>query len=229
VREDELAVRTPGRDVIAGSSSAADSPPHRSPPAPADNRPFGSGWDHEADQWLVDQVTSGSSAAARAQAFEVLLRRHQDRIYRLALRMLGDPSDAEDVAQDVAVQLWRVLATFTGASAFSTWLYRIVVNRCLNHQRARASPARNTAPLLEADHPTSAGPEQRVLDAARLDAATSALGALPAEQRAALVLCQIEGLTYREAAAIINTSEAALRSRLERARRNLLVATREWT
>lgn len=216
--------RDPGRDAIA-TSMPSEALVHG---AARGAGARGQGWDHQADGWLVTQAVSGSTAAARGQAFEVLLRRHQDRIYRIALRIIGDPTEAEDVAQDVAVQLWRMLATFTGASVFSTWLYRIVVNRCLNRQRARRAPTRDTAPLLESDHPTTAGPEERVLDAARVDAATAALAALPADQRAALVLCQIEGLSYREAAAITHTTEAALRSRLERARRNLLAATRGW-
>ncbi|GAA4821030.1 sigma-70 family RNA polymerase sigma factor [Actinomycetospora corticicola] len=200
-----------------GDGAAAASKPGRA----------GHGWDGAADEWLIAQAVSGSKFSG--QAFEVLLRRHRDRIYRIALRLTGDPVDAQDVAQDVAVQLWRALAGFTGSSTFSTWLYRIVVNRSLNHRRAQRVPGRRTEVLGEADHPTVRGPEPRVLDAARLDAAGAALSALPAEQRAAVVLCQIEGLSYREAAAIVGVSEAALRSRLERGRRNLVAAMREWT
>ncbi len=184
-------------------------------------------WDHQADRWLVARAVSGS--ATSGQAFEVLLRRHQDRIYRIALRMTGDRADAEDVAQDVAIQVWGVLATFTGSSTFSTWLYRVVVNRSLNHRRAGKQPTRSAGPLLEDDHPVTVGPEQRVVDAARVDAAAAALAALPADQRSAVVLCQIEGLSYREAAAVLDVTEAALRSRLERGRRGLLTAMREWT
>ncbi|MFC5061917.1 RNA polymerase sigma factor [Actinomycetospora atypica] len=183
-------------------------------------------WDAEADEWLVGQAVAGSRFSG--QAFEVLLRRHQDRIYRIALRMTGSTADAEDVAQDVAVQLWRMLATFTGSSTFSTWLYRIVVNRCLTHLRAQQVAGRRTEPLLESDHPRVVGPEKRVLDGARVDAAAAALGGLPPEQRAALVLCQIEGLSYRDAAAATGVTEAAIRSRLERGRRNFTAAMQEW-
>lgn len=183
-------------------------------------------WDGEADEWLVGQAVAGSRFSG--QAFEALLRRHQDRIYRIALRMTGSPTDAEDIAQDVAVQVWRALTTFTGSSTFSTWLYRIVVNRCLNHLRAQRVTGRRTEPLLESDHPSTAGPEARVLDGARVDAAAVALGALPTDQRAALVLCQIEGLSYREAAAATGVTEAAIRSRLERGRRNVTAAMQEW-
>ena len=162
--------------------------------------------------------------AGNTAAFEALLRRHQDRVYRIAYRMLGDREDAEDVTQDVAVQVWRVLSSFAGRSTFSTWLYRVVVNRCLNHRRRR----RETRPLLDTDHPATLGPEDRVIDAGRVDATAAAIAGLPPDQRAALVLFQVEGLSYREVAAILDISEAAVRSRLERARRNLLHALREW-
>lgn len=182
------------------------------------------GVDEEVDRWLVDRAVGGDAAA-----FELLLRRHQDRVFRIALRMLGDRHDAEDVAQDVAVQMWRALASFSGSSRFSTWLYRLVVNRCLNHRRAGRRAREETRPLTDADQPaTTVGPEQRALGAARLDAAAAALASLPGEQRAALVLFQIEGLSYREVASVLRVSEPAVRSRLERARRNLLEAMKEW-
>lgn len=210
----------------------------RSPPSPiaqsptrtpnrARTGPAVGAWDDAADEWLITQAVSGSRFSG--QAFEVLLRRHQNRIYRIALRMTGSPADAQDVSQDVAVQMWRALVTFTGSSAFSTWLYRIVVNRSLNHQRAQQVTGRRADALSETDHPRAASPEARVLDHAQLDAATTALAALPSDQRAALVLCQIEGLSYRDAAAIVGVTEAALRSRLERGRKNLAAAMREWT
>lgn len=180
-------------------------------------------WDHDADRWLIDKARGGDAAA-----FGMLLRRHQDRVYRIALRILGNPQDAEDVTQDVAVQLWRVLATFAGGSTFSTWLYRIVVNRCLNLQRTRRARGGQTRPLLESDHPLEAGPEDRALGAARTQATGRAMAALPDEQRAVLVLYQVEGLSYREVASILNISEAAVRSRLARARASLLRALRDW-
>lgn len=66
-------------------------------------------------------------------AFEELVRRHRTRVYRVALRMLANPADAEDAAQDAFVQCWSALPGFRAESSFSTWLVRIVTNRCLNH------------------------------------------------------------------------------------------------
>ena len=81
--------------------------------------------------------------AGRLDAFEELVRRHRLGTYRVALRMLGDESDAEDATQDAFVQAWRNLGRFRADGAFSTWMYRIVTNRCLNMLRAR----RRTEPL----------------------------------------------------------------------------------
>lgn len=176
--------------------------------------------DADVDRWLVDKVRAGD-----IDAYEVLVRRHRGRIYRIALRMMGDPHDAEDVAQDVVIQVWTALAGFTGSSTFTTWLYRIVVNRCLNKLRRQ----RHTRPVLDTDPSPEGGAEDMVVAKHRAQAALSAVAALPPDQRAVFVLHQIEGLSYREVAAVINTSEDAVRGRLHRARTNLLHALREWS
>ena len=176
--------------------------------------------DDDADRWLVDKARAGDM-----DAYEVLLRRHRDRIYRIALRMLGDRHDAEDIAQDVMIQVWTALAGFTGSSSFTTWLYRIVVNRCLNQLRGR----RWTRPVLEGDPQPVAGAEDMVIARQRAGAAMEAIAALPSDQRAVIVLHQLEGLSYREVAAVVNISEDAVRGRLHRARLNLLESLRSWS
>jgi len=182
--------------------------------------PGAAGLDPQSDRWLVGKARDGDS-----DAWEVLIRRHRDRIFRIALRMLGNPDDAEDVAQDVAIQVWIAMAGFSGASSFTTWLYRIAINKCLNHQRRR----RSTRPLVEADHPTAAGPEQTVLARGRAEAAAAALAALPNPLRSALVLHEMEGLSYPEVATILNVPESTVRGRIYRARRALLHDLREWS
>jgi RNA polymerase sigma-70 factor, ECF subfamily len=175
--------------------------------------------DPDADRWLVTKIRGGD-----VDAYEVLIRRHRDRIYRIALRMLGNPHDAEDIAQDVIIQLWTAAAGFTGAAQFTTWLYRLVVNRCLNHKRR----ARRTTPLIEADHPPVAGVDEAVIARQRAQAMMAVIAALPAEQRVTLVLCHVEGFSYREVATILEVSEAVVRGRLSRARRTLLGGLRDW-
>lgn len=176
--------------------------------------------DVDVDRWLVDKARAGDM-----DAYEVLVRRHRGRIYRIALRMMGNPHDAEDVAQDVVIQVWTALAGFTGSSSFTTWLYRIVVNRCLN--KLRRQP--HTRPVLDTDPPPESGAEDMVVARYRAQAALEAVAALSPDQRAVVVLHQIEGLSYREVAAVVNISEDAVRGRLHRARVNLIEALREWS
>lgn len=178
------------------------------------------GWDPAADAWLVDKARGGD-----VDAFEVLVQRHRGRVYRIALRILGSPEDAEDVAQDALVQAWAALSGFAGSSAFSTWLYRIVMNRCLQQLRRR----RRTEPLREDQHPSVPGPEATVVARQRADATLAVMRSLPSEQLSALVLHQFEGLSHRECGEILNVSEGAVASRLARARRTLVHRMREWT
>lgn len=175
--------------------------------------------DPEVDRWLAARVVAGD-----VDAYAELLRRHRDRIYRIALRVLGDAADADDVAQEVAIQLWTALSSFGGRSAFTTWLYRVVVNRCLNHRRGR----RSEEALTEAHHPVDPGPERRVLAGQELEAGMAVLSALPDEQRMVVVLVQLEGLSYTEAAAALGVPEATVRGRLARARAQLVKQMRSW-
>lgn len=176
--------------------------------------------DHDADRWLVDKARAGDM-----DAYEALIRRHRDRIYRIALRMLGNSHDAEDVAQDVAIQLWTALAGFVGSSTFTTWLYRIVVNRCLNHLRRR----HHTRPVLDDDPAPSPGAEESVIAKHQAAATMHAIAALPPDLRTVLVLHQMEGLSYREVAAITNLTEQTVRGRLHRARKQLMNELRSWS
>jgi RNA polymerase sigma-70 factor (ECF subfamily) len=153
-------------------------------------------------------------------AFGELMRRHEQPTFRLALRMLGSSSEAEDAAQDSFLKAWRSLPRFQGTSSFSTWLYRITTNRCLNIIAAR----RPTDTLDE----TRAGdgrhdPAARAQQREELDALTASIGRLPAEQRAALVLREFEGLSYDEVADVLQISLAAVKGRIHRAR--LQIAT----
>lgn len=156
------------------------------------------------------------------------MRRHRDRIHRIALRMLGDVADAEDITQDVVIQLWTGLAGYAGSSAFTTWLYRVVVNRCLNHRRRRPAVTGGVPADHERGHPATAGPDRRVIDRLRLAATLESVASLPRAHRAVFVLHQIEGLTYGEVARVLRITEPAVRTRLSRARTRLAHELREW-
>lgn len=162
--------------------------------------------------------------AGQVDAFEELVRRHRDRVHRVALRLLDDEREAEDAAQDAFVRAWRSLGSFRGDSAFTTWLYRITVNRCLNVRRDR----RPTTPLA-VDH-QSREPSTHDVVESRLELADvrRAIAQLTPEQRAALVLRELEGCTYEELAVALDCSVSAVKSRLHRARVELLRAVRGW-
>jgi RNA polymerase sigma-70 factor (ECF subfamily) len=154
--------------------------------------------------------------AGGEEAFVQLYQRYRDRILRYTLRMLGDQARAEDATQDVFLKLYRARAGYQAKSRFSTYVYRIATNHCLN-QRARSDQR-----LLDVtDDCERAAPSQveQMLTQKRLRAAlSSALAKLPERQRAALLLVHYEGLSYREAADSIEVSEAGIKSLIHRAR-----------
>lgn len=167
---------------------------------------------------MVDEAPEGVLVeAARAgdlDAFELLVRRHQGLVYRLALRMLGSEADAEDVAQETFVQAWRSLGRFRGDSTFGTWLFRIATNRCLNVIASR----RVTVTLDEGHVAVGGDPSETAERRARLHEVMAAILELSAEQRAALVLRELEGLAYEEIATVLGISLTAVKGRVHRAR-----------
>ncbi|MFC4942297.1 RNA polymerase sigma factor [Pseudonocardia sp. GCM10023141] len=159
------------------------------------------------------------------RAFEVLARRHQAALYRLAVRVMGDAAEAEDALQEALLDAWRRIDRFRGDSAFSTWMYRVVTNRCVAMLRKRRPvPVDEVADVVVApDSPSHA---------AELDAGMAALGralqGLPDEQRICWVLRELEGLGYTEIALITGASEDAVRGRIHRARVRLAEVMRPW-
>ena len=157
-------------------------------------------------------------------AFEIIVRRHEAGVYRVALRMMGSRADAQDVTQETFMRAWRSLARFRSDSAVSTWLYRIVTRRCLDVLASRRSTE-----LLDDDVQTIAtDPSESTEQRERLRAVTRAIAMLPAEQRAALVLREFESLSYQEVAHVLGTSVAAVKGRIHRARIAVLNQTAPW-
>lgn len=171
------------------------------------------------DVHLVRAAQSGDT-----DAFEELIRRHQLAAYRVALRMLGSPADAEDATQEALFQVWRALPSFRGESAFTTWLYRIVVSRCLNAIAAR----RPAFELRDDERDQRPGPLETVEAHAHLENVKQAMVQLTPEQRAPLVLREFEGLSYEEIGEVLGISLAAVKGRLHRARLELLEEVRRW-
>ncbi len=171
-----------------------------------------------SDRHLIEAARAGDLLA-----FETLARRHETRVYRVALRMLRTPVEAEDATQDVLLQAWQGLPGFRGDSSFPTWLYRLTTNRCLN--------------ILRTSHPSNPLPEhllggetadEQVEHSLRLEAFKRAVMGLTPEQRAPFVLREFEGLSYQEIADVLSTTVSAVKSRIHRARVELVSALAPW-
>lgn len=173
---------------------------------------------------LTDDELVHLAREGRDGAYEELVRRHQGEVFRTALRMVGNRTDAEDITQDVFVRAWRALPRFRGDSLFSTWLYRVVVNQCLSSERRRRADA-----ILAERADTAPGPSQHAEGRAQLEDLYRALRALTAEQRAVVVLREFEGLSYDEIAVVLDITVPAVKSRLHRARLEVATALRAWT
>lgn len=182
----------------------------------------------DADLAAVERASVGESSA-----FEALVRKYQGWVFTLAYRMLGDRAEAEDMAQEIFLKVYRALPQFEGKSTFSTWLYTIATNHCLNHLESRRrrprlqemiGPARtegNPDPV-EDWRPDPAPGADRVLEQADLRRLIQEqLLRLTPEHRAILVLRDIQGLAYEEIGGLLGLEPGTVRSRLHRARMDL--------
>jgi RNA polymerase sigma-70 factor, ECF subfamily len=155
-----------------------------------------------------------------AQTFEGLIERYADRVYSIALRITGSPEDAADAVQDAFLSAYEHRGAFRGESTASTWLYRIAVNAALQRVRVRRpteyldTPADDDAEIVDwsEDVPrrVEAGELREILE--------RGIAHLPENERVAFVLRDVQGLSTSEAAAVLELTEAALKSRLHRAR-----------
>ena len=164
-------------------------------------------------------------AKGREDAFVELYQRHRDRNVSFTGRMLGNRAQAEEAAQDVFLKLYRARESYEPRSRFSTFLYRIATNHCLNLQSRIERKLLDRERQVEAIGGPRAGEQQLELERQRLrEALATALAKLPERQRAALLLVHYEGLSYREAAEAIDVTEPAIKSLIHRARGTLMVA-----
>jgi RNA polymerase sigma-70 factor (ECF subfamily) len=160
-------------------------------------------------------------AAGDAFAFEELVRRHRDRLWAVALRTTRDREEAADALQDALISAYKAAGSFRGDSAVTTWLHRIVVNACLDRMRRRQTRA--TVQLPEQGPHEPADSRDRVAERDTRMVVEEALGQLPAEQRAAIVLVDVEGWSVAETAAMLGVPEGTVKSRCARGRARLAV------
>ncbi|MDI6844400.1 MAG: sigma-70 family RNA polymerase sigma factor [Anaerosomatales bacterium] len=165
-----------------------------------------------------------SDLVARAQAgderaFEDLVRAHADAVYGHALRFFGDPSAAEDATQEVFIKVYRSIGSFDGRSAFSTWLFRVTRNVCLDIARSRTRTPVPTD-LASFDPPRASDASDAVVLAHAVEAAVRTL---PPEEREALGAIALFGLSYEQAADALGVPAGTVKSRVFRARKALAV------
>ena len=175
------------------------------------------------ERGLIDRCIAGDTSA-----FEPLVERYRQRVWRLAYQILRDREDAWDCAQEAFVRAFHSLPSFRGQSAFYTWLFRITVNVATDRQRARGAQARafgaERVPEEEWGRTTAdpgGGPDKVAVQAEQRERIRQALDALPPKARAIIMLSDVEGLSYREIAEVLRCPIGTVMSRLHNARKRL--------
>jgi RNA polymerase sigma-70 factor, ECF subfamily len=178
--------------------------------------------DRELDQALVERAQQGDK-----QAFGLLVSKYQRKLGRLLSRLIRDPAEVEDVTQEAFIKAYRALPSFRGDSAFYTWLYRIGVNTAKNYlvSQGRRAPTTTEFDSEEAESFEEGDqlrdintPEHLLLSKQIGETVNAAMEALPEELRTAIMLRELEGLSYEEIAAIMDCPIGTVRSRIFRAR-----------
>ena len=172
------------------------------------------------ENWLVQRAGRGDSAA-----FEQLMEAHESRMYAVALRMCGNREDAQDCLQEAMIRIYRAMGSFKGQSSFATWAYRITMNSCLDELRRRKNrQATSLDALLDvgfspADEVNT--PERYSLAEEKKRALERAIAELPEDMKAAVVLRDVQGLSYEEIADALQANVGTIKSRISRGREKL--------
>ena len=174
-----------------------------------------------SDLDVIRRVLAGETAA-----FDLLVRRYQQTIFRLTYRMTKNVEDARDLAQDAFVQAYRALGSFQGHASFSTWLYRIAMNLCLTHLKASG---REDSGEVDARLPDDRPDALATVEAAERErVVAAAIAALPPQQRATLLLRVQEGLSHREIAEVLDCAEGTAKANYSHAVRALQAKLRTY-
>ena len=167
-----------------------------------------------------DRLLVEACLAGQREAFDVIVERHQRQVYQLCYRFAGNHEDASDLAQDVFIRAYRGLHSFKGNSAFSTWLYRIGVNVCLNRVGARSFKW-TTLDAVDQPDPRAERADAKILRGERAAEVRAAIARLPKKQRAALILRVYHDLPHDQIAEIVGTSVGAVKANFFHALANL--------
>ena len=175
------------------------------------------------EKQLVQKAAAGDAAAV-----ETLVERYQQQVYNLALHMVNNDADAQDLAQEAFVRAWRSLGSFHYTSQFSTWLYRLTSNICIDFLRAQKRRKVVSLTMLRDDEDSQWDlpdndplPEQQMIAAEEREALSRAFAALDPEFRQVLTLRIVNGCSYQQIGEILDLPEGTVKSRLSRAREQL--------
>ena len=176
----------------------------------------------KTSEGITDFELVSRSAAGDGTAFEKLYQTHRSRVYSLCLRMMGNGADAEDLTQEVFIQLYRKIGSFRGESAFTTWLHRLTVNQVLMHFRKRGIRLEGTTEDGDMRDVVQQGTERPgatpVIDQVALE---QAIAKLPPGYRAVFVLHDVEGFEHEEISRLLHCSVGTSKSQLHKARMKL--------
>jgi RNA polymerase sigma-70 factor (ECF subfamily) len=169
------------------------------------------------DTALIERCRRGDLAA-----FEEIYKAHSGKLYSLACRMLGNPTEAEDLLQEIFLSAHRKLDGFRGDSALGTWLYRLATNQCLDYLRSRAARSNQVTDTIDDDPPLLDVRSRGIADrtVAKMDL-ERAVAQLPEGARAAFVLHDVQGLEHREVAEALGIAEGTSKSQVHKARMRL--------
>jgi len=197
-----------------GSGSMASTTRAATLPVPTSMSGAGAAvWSKEDETAVVESAQRGDR-----EAFDELVVRHQRAVYRLCYRYVNDHADANDLTQEVFLKAWRAIGRFGGRSRFSTWLYRIAVNACLNFRAARRAKTTELPEALPDPRPPES---ERLLERERARRVRAAVARLPEKQRLTLILKIYDDLTHQEVARILGSSVGTVKANLFHALGNL--------
>ena len=169
---------------------------------------------------LIERASGGDP-----QAFNRLMELHERRMYAVALRMCANREDAQDCLQEAMLRVFRAIGSFKGQSSFSTWIYRVTMNTCLDELRKKKNKQNTSLDnLLDQGYSPSDGenvPEKEAIRNETRRQISGAIQELPEDMRAAVVLRDVHGLAYDEIADALNTNVGTIKSRISRGREKL--------